>query len=231
LFLYQEESGFLFNSDSHFLFDFISKFHPRGKLLDIGCGCGILGLLCARDFKITLHSLDPQSHNIILTKENARVNHLSTTTYHDDFLSHHFKEKFDFIISNPPYYHDSVTKSKNTILHISRYNNHLPLKSMIQKVNQSITPRGHFIFCYDAKQLQEILTILRTYKLNVEDIRFLHGTEKKASSLVMIHARKGSNALMKVHPPLIHFQNGALSQEAENIYKKTRTYSIKCKIV
>jgi tRNA1(Val) A37 N6-methylase TrmN6 len=231
LFLYQEESGFLFNSDSHFLFDFISKFQPTGKLLDIGCGCGILGLLCARDFKITLHSIDSQPHNITLTKENARVNHLCVTTHQGNFLSHPFDEKFDFIISNPPYYHDGVTKSDNDILHISRYNNHLPLKSMIQRVNQLITPRGHFIFCYDAKQLQEILTLCSTYKLPIEDIRFLHGRDKKTASLVMIHARKGSNALTKIDPPLIHFQNGSLSQEAEDIYKKTRTYSIKCKIV
>ncbi len=229
MFLYQEEDGFLFNSDSHFLYDFITQFNPRGKLLDIGCGCGILGLLIARDFNINLFNIDSQTHNCFLSQKNATINKLQLTTYHDDFLKHDFQEKFDFIISNPPYYHDGVSKSDNSVMHISRYNEHLPLKSMIQKVNQIITPRGHFIFCYDAKQIQAIMIALDYFKFNVEDIRFVHGTKEKPAQLIMIHARKGSKALTSIHPPLIHFEDGENTKEAKNIYQKTRTYSIKCK--
>ena len=230
MFLYQEESGFLFNSDSHFLYDFIAGFKPKGKLLDIGSGCGILGLLVARDFDITLYSIDSQADNATLTAKNAKVNKLQVTAYHDDFLTHDFSEKFDFIISNPPYYHDGVSKSNNSAMHISRYNEHLPLKKMIQKINHIINPKGHLLFCYDAKQLQYIMTILEKYKFTVEDIRFVHGTKEKPSTLLMIHARKGSKTLTKVHPPLIHFEKGEATQEAKDIYQKTRTYSIKCKI-
>ena len=226
--LYQEKNGFLFNSDSHFLFDFISQFNPRGNLLDIGCGCGILGLLCARDFKVSLFNIDTQEHNIILTKQNAKVNNLQTTTYHDNFLTKNFQEKFDFIISNPPYYHDGVSKTDNSVMHISRYNEHLPLRELIQKVNQIITPRGHFLFCYDAKQLTTIMMELHAFRFVIEDIRFVHGTKEKASSLVLIHARKGSNALTKIHPPLIHFEKGESTGDAKKIYLKTSTYSIKC---
>ncbi len=229
MFLYQEEDGFLFNSDSHFLYDFISQFSPRGKLLDIGCGCGILGLLVARDFPISLFSIDTQEDNIFFTKKNAMINQLKVTPYHDNFITHHFDTKFDYIISNPPYYHDGVSKSNNTRMQISRYSEHLPLKAMIKKCNQIISPRGHLLFCYDAKQLQAIMITLEMYKFRVEDIRFIHGTVKKPASLVLIHARKGSNALCKIHPPLLHFSDGEISQEAKNIYHKTRTYSIKCK--
>ncbi len=227
--LYQEENGFYFNSDSHFLFDFISLFHPKGEVLDVGCGCGILGLLVARDFPITLHAIDTQAHNITLTSHNARVNHLQVHLYHDDFLSYDFEKKFDFILSNPPYYHDGVSKSDNSIMHQSRYNEHLPLQMLIQKANSIITPRGHLIFCYDAKQLHAIMIALEEAKFSVEDMRFVHGTAQKPANLIMIHARKGSKALSKIHPPLIHFENGEISQEAKNIYHKTRTYSIKCK--
>ena len=230
MFLYQEQSGFLFNSDSHFLYDFISTFNPKGNTLDVGCGCGILGLLTARDFPITLHSIDTQAQNITLTQHNARVNKLPIQTYHDNFLTHDFHEKFDFILSNPPYYHDGVSKSDNSSLHISRYNEHMPLDAFIQKANSIIAPRGHLLFCYDAKQIQTIMISLAKHKFNIEDIRFVHGTQDKPSTLLMIHARKGSNALCKTHPPLIHFTHGENSQEIKNIYQKTRTYSIKCKL-
>ena len=228
--LYQEENGFLFNSDSHFLYDFISKFKPKGEVLDIGCGCGILGLLTARDFPVQLTAIDKQPHNVFLTQKNAAVNAVSVKVLEDDFLTHTFEESFDFIISNPPYYHEGVSESQNEILHISRYATHMPIDLFIQKVKKILKNRGHFIFCYDAKSIQEILGSLKNAKLQVEDLQFVHGTKEKFSSLVLIHARKGSKSKTKIHPPLININEGEATEEVKSIYQKTRTYSIKCKI-
>ena len=230
MFLYQEESGFLFNSDSHFLYNFITSFNPKGEVLDIGCGCGILGLLTARDFKVTLTSIDKQKHNVFLTTQNAKVNRLQTDTNEGDFLTCAFKKQFDFIISNPPYYHDGVSKSNNEALHISRYSEHLPIQKFIQKVKGLLKHRGHFIFCYDSGSLQELMVALKEAKLTVEDVRFVHGTALKSSSLVMIHARNSSLSKTKMHPPLINMDKGEPTQEVKSIYQKTRTYSIKCTI-
>lgn len=228
MFLYQEESGYFFNSDSHFLYDFITKFNPKGELLDIGCGCGILGLLTTRDFPVSLTGIDKQGHNAFLSKKNAKINKLSSHVIEDDFLIHDFEKEFDFIISNPPYYHDGVSKSENKAIHVSRYNTHLPIDNFIKKVQKLLKNRGHFIFCYDAKSLQDLLVHLKKAKLQVEDLRFVHGTSSKFSSLVLIHARKGSRAISKIHPPLINMDEGKPTQEVKSIYQKTRTYSIKC---
>ncbi len=231
MFLYQDVNGYLFNSDSHFLYDFITKFNPKGELLDIGCGCGILGLLTARDFPVTLTSIDKQEHNTFLTNKNAEVNNLNIHVVKDDFLTHDFNKKFDFIISNPPYYHDGVSKSENNAIHVSRYNTHLPIKEFIQKVKKLLKNRGHFIFCYDANSLSDLMCCLKDAKLQIEDIRFVHGTAQKRSSLVLIHARAGSRAKLKVHPPLINMNNSEATKEVKTIYQKTRTYSIKCTIL
>ena len=231
MFLYQEENGYLFNSDSHFLYDFITKFNPKGELLDIGCGCGILGLLTARDFPVTLTSIDKQEKNSFITSKNAQINNLNSHVIKENFITHNFNKEFDFIISNPPYYHDGVSKSENKSLHISRYNTHLPIETFIQKVKKLLKNRGHFIFCYDSSSLSELMSCLKDAKLQIEDIRFVHGTALKPSSLVLIHARKGSKAKLKVHPPLINMENKEPTKEVKTIYQKTRTYSIKCTIL
>ncbi len=231
MFLYQEDSGYLFNSDTHFLYDFLTKFNPKGELLDVGCGCGILGLLTARDFPISLTQIDKQKHNIFLSEKNAEVNSLKTNVIEDDFLTFDFDKKFDFIISNPPYYHDGVSKSKNEALHISRYSMHLPLKDFFKKVKRCLTNRGHFIFCYDACGIQEILVSLKDVKMQVEDLQFVHGTKDKNASLVLVHARGSSLSKTKTHPPLINIKDGQTSDDVNVIYQKTRTYSIKCKIL
>ena len=46
--LYQLENGYRYNSDTLFLYDFIAD-KIRGESLAVGCGCGVLGLLVARD--------------------------------------------------------------------------------------------------------------------------------------------------------------------------------------
>ena len=227
LLLYQEQNGFLFNSDSHYLYDFIAGLNPRGEMLDVGSGCGILGLLLARDFRVSLTSIDVQKNSCFLTKQNSAVNSIMTDVLEGDFVKYQFDKRFDWIVSNPPYYHDNVIKSENTKLNISRYESSLKLKDFIKKSNSILKPKGHLVFCYDAKRVQDIFCLLKEFKLNPVDVRFVYGGSKKQSHLVFVHARKSSNSPTVIHPPLIASERGEFTDEVKEIYKKTNTYSIK----
>ena len=230
LLLYQEESGFLFNSDAHFLYDFISRFPIRGALLDLGCGCGILGLLCARDLPVSVTLLDRQPHNTMLAAQNARVNDIEAEVIEGDFLETDMPKSFDVVVSNPPYYHDGADTSDNDKIALSRAAGFLPFEAMISRINRCIRPRGRLIFCYDAKQLPMLMRVLQEKRFTVCDIRFVHGRADRPAHLVLIHARKGARSLAAIHPPLIHFDGEEMSEEVKSIYQKTRTYSIKCRI-
>lgn len=105
--LYQPESGYCYNSDSVFLYDFISSLHPKGRVLDVGAGCGVVGLLVARDNpKVQLEAVEKQEAFIFYATTNARVNQIEYTMHEGDFLDLDESEKYDYIISNPPFYHD-----------------------------------------------------------------------------------------------------------------------------
>lgn len=228
--IYQPLCGYCFNSDTLFLYDFIAQFKPKKKLLEVGSGSGILGLLLARDFNITLTQVEKQEVFVKFTSKNAEVNKIDTTLIASDFLELQTDEKFDFIVSNPPFYHGGVVQSEDEVRSIARYNEYLPIVPFINKVGKTLTPRGRFIFCYDPQVLPELIVALHEAKLRIEDIRFVYPKEGKMASLVMIHARKGSKSMMKTHPPLYAFVEGDFSKEAVAVYKKTATYSIKCEI-
>ena len=86
--LYQPESGYSYNSDSLFLYDFINSFKPRGKVLDVGAGCGIVGLLVARDNKkVELEAVEKQAVFINYAQKNADENALSYKLHHSDFIA------------------------------------------------------------------------------------------------------------------------------------------------
>jgi tRNA1(Val) A37 N6-methylase TrmN6 len=228
---YQPESGYCYNSDSLFLYNFISSFKPRGKMLDVGSGCGIIGLLCARDNEnIELEAVEKQKIFVEFSQINARVNKINYNLYECDFLDLSEDEKYDYIVSNPPFYPDGVTKSENEILKNARYNSNLPLKYFFKKVSQLLNPHSHFIFCYDPSQFGEICNELANVKMKIVDVQFVHSKIDRVASLVMIHARNGSKSLMKVWEPFISFEGNNISQKAQLIYKKAKTQSIKCQL-
>jgi len=228
VFLYQPTSGYCYNSDSIFLYDFISTFQPKGKLLDVGCGVGIISLLLSRDFDIETSIIDKQEKMLSYAKHNYRLNGLATQSHLGDFTVFKTEEKFDYIISNPPFYDSSVTQSEDTHLNIARYAHHLPIGEFIARVKKLLKPRGYFIFCYDAKQVDILLQVLRGEGINPEKIQFVHSKIDRDSKLVMIAARVGSKSMMQVLPPFVVFDDDSVYKEKAQIaFDRANTNSIK----
>lgn len=75
--IYQINEGYCYNSDSLFLWDFArTHLHNGQKVLEIGSGSGVIGLLCARDTDITLFQVELQREYAILNLKNATCNNI-----------------------------------------------------------------------------------------------------------------------------------------------------------
>ena len=143
-------------------------------------------------------------------------------------MEYNFENSFDYIISNPPFYDSSVTQSKNEHINIARYSHHLPIDKFIKKVKTILRPRGRFVFCYDAKQVDKLLHTLVMHKINPEILRFVHSKVDRESKLVMISARANSKSMMRVLPPLVVFDNKSnYLDEPREAFIRASTHSIK----
>jgi len=228
LFLYQPTSGYCYNSDSIFLYDFISRFKPKGELLDVGCGVGIISLLLTRDFPLQTSIIDKQEKMLSYAKHNFALNNLQVKPYLGDFEVHQTEDRYDYIVSNPPFYDASVTQSENTHLNIARYAHHLPIEGFIKKVKTFLRPKGWFIFCYDAKQVDILLQHLRIHGINPEKIQFVHSKIDRDSKLVMIAARNNSKSMTQILPPFVVFDDlNVYTEKAMQAFESANTHSIK----
>jgi len=225
--LYQPANGYCYNSDTLFLYDFISNFVPRGRVLEVGGGCGVLGLLLKRDFpqmELTIVEKQPEMVQFIL--KNLEVNRLKAEVITGDFLAISLPPRsFDFVISNPPFY-PSTLKSENPSIQIARYQENLPITPFFRKVNTLLKERGEFIFCYDARQIDKVIATLPS-PLKVTDLRFFHPRLGKKATLVLIRTRRHARSPITIHPPLIGFEGASYSREAIAIYRRANTKSKK----
>lgn len=222
--LYQLQNGYRYNSDTLFLYDFIGS-KPKGQILDVGCGCGILGLLVARDNEIKLTGIDIDPLNVQISQHNASVNGIAGEFIAEDFSKFKSDIKFDFIISNPPFYHTDVTKSQNKHIANSRYSDSLSLKEFLASCNRNIKPKGVLYFCYDAKQIGDIIPLLSKFKLNLTKLKFIYSKDNQNAKLVLIEAKKSSRSMCEVVLPLVVFDKDELSVDAREIFNKANTIS------
>jgi len=234
LLLYQPKNSYCYNSDTHFLFNFICKCFEKyknikGNILDIGSGSGILGFLLVKKYeKLSLNQCEIQSCFQFFSQQNAKINNVNTKLYKGSFLDLKFDTKFDFCVSNPPFYHQNVIKSENSSLKIARYNSFMPLKEFIEKSSDILKNDGKLFFCYDSKQLNDIILFLKQFRFNLEALQFVYPKVKKDANLVLVYAKKNSKSLLKVLNPLIVFdENLNFTKEVEEIYKNIKVHSIK----
>jgi len=230
LIVYQSDCGYSFNSDSIFLIHFISKFQPKGEMLDVGCGVGVVGLVLSREFDIKAHIVDKQSSMIDFAEINYSINTLDVEALHQDFFDLKEDRKFDIVVSNPPFYATGTTKSFDENIEISRHASHMPLEDFIAKVHKVLKPKGRFFFCYDAKQIPPLLSLLEKYHLRAEHIRFVHSKKDRDSKLIFLACRHNSKSATKVEPPFIVFgEDNNYLQEAKEAFGYAKIHSIKAK--
>ncbi|WP_047245147.1 peptide chain release factor N(5)-glutamine methyltransferase [Maribacter thermophilus] len=74
------------------------------KVLDLGTGSGCISVSLAKNLKKTeVVAVDISEEALIIAKENALKNNVDVRFLRSDILALDIKEKFDIIISNPPY--------------------------------------------------------------------------------------------------------------------------------
>ena len=105
--------NFIFNSDSgvfsktevdygtYVLLNVVKDQDLKGKVLDLGCGYGVVSIVLSKLFDIKATGVDINPRAVNLSKENAKLNKVDVNYFVSDGYSN-VEDKFDEILVNPP---------------------------------------------------------------------------------------------------------------------------------
>jgi release factor glutamine methyltransferase len=106
-----DENVLIPRSETEELVDWIVKLNSKLskkkdlKILDIGTGSGCIAISLAKNIlNSAVFAVDVSEKALAVAQKNASLNNVSVTFLHKDILeTNHLDQKFDIIVSNPPY--------------------------------------------------------------------------------------------------------------------------------
>lgn len=82
--------------------NYLKKFNNPLKILDLGTGSGCIAITLAKKLKANVHAVDISKEALKVAKKNSNLNNVQVKLYLGNMFEP-INEKYDCIISNPPY--------------------------------------------------------------------------------------------------------------------------------
>jgi len=147
--------SFKITKDAILLSDYVINDNIKGgKLLEIGAGSGYISIkLCKYVVKVV--ALEIQKIVSERLKDNVVNNKLNIDVINQDVND--YSGKFDYIVSNPPYYKlNSGKYPENEIKKLSKFEFLLNLDSLVINTKRLLKENGIFYFIYPLSRKNEL---------------------------------------------------------------------------
>lgn len=160
------------------------------KILDLCTGSGIIGITLKKEleeFDVKILASDISSRALTVAKENASSLEADISFVESDLFSN-MQDKFDIIVSNPPYIaHDDKKTIKENVLN---YDPHLALfadeegmyfyRNIIEKSRPYLNEKGIMFFEIGYDQKEKIITLGENNKFETVVYKDINGRDRIA---------------------------------------------------
>lgn len=221
LMIIQDKNGYKFSTDSVLLANF-AKAKPSDVCVDLCSGGGVVAILFSYKNKIKkMYAVEIQEKQAEMSRRSIEYNKLNIEVINDDLknLKDIFgAETIDVITVNPPYNKQGKTSETDEIA-ISTHEIKTNLEEIAKASSQALKFGGKIFMVHRADRLVDILSTFRKYKLEPKVLRIVYPKISKEPNLVLIEAKKGAKAELKIQSPLIlNNEDGTETDELKKIY-------------
>lgn len=226
--LIQNPELFCFGVDAVLLSSF-AKAKDTDKVIDLGCGNGIIPILMAAktDAK-RIVGLEIQDESAKLATRSVELNELSDRI---SIVKGDIKEasyifgasSFQVVTTNPPYMNENHGLINDySAKAIARHELLCSLEDIIRESARLLVPSGRLYMIHRPHRLEDILVLMREYHIEPKHLRFVHPYVDKEPTMVLIEGLRGGKPSMKIDPPLIIYEDvNKYTKEINDIYGTT----------
>jgi|LGOV01.1.fsa_nt_gb tRNA1Val (adenine37-N6)-methyltransferase len=221
----QNKEGYCFTSDAVLLANFV-KANSKDVLVDLCTGSGVIPTLILAKTKLqTAIGVELQEYLFDLATRSAKLNRLEDNL---KIINTDVKDAYKFIKKgsasivtvNPPYeLVEGHFLSDNEQINICKYETDLTLETLIKTTDELLKFGGKFYMIHKSSRLADIMYLLRKYKLEPKEIKFMHPKKGLNSNVVIIKAIKGAKRGLDIIPSLILTnEDNTYTEEVLKIY-------------
>ena len=208
----QPENGYRFTIDPIILGTHVAP-PPGSRVLDMGCGCGIMPVLIAHlhpDIQIIGIELQEQlaahaRQNVLKNKFEHRIEIIQGDI--GDITPAQTDGLVDIIISNPPYMKRGQGRlNPNKGKALARHEISLDIRMACQRAKELLTDSGEVYFIFPFHRQMDLINALEANDFHPTSILRIHGVQKKPPIRILIRATKKIQRKCILKPP-IYLQN------------------------
>ena len=223
--VYQNKNGYRFSVDALLLYSFVNTRHAE-KIIDLGAGSGIIGLLLAKKYAAAEVSLlELQESLCRLAKKNIELNGLQERVGVIRADIKNIAElpgprSYEIAVSNPPFRkQESGRLSVGEEKAVARHEIRLGLSELVDSASYLLKAKGRFFMIFHPERILELIDTLRQKRLEPKRVRFVHNDADSASKIVLVEAVKEGRAGLKIERPLfLYDKRRAYTDEVEKMY-------------
>lgn len=210
--LYQSRGGYRFSLDA-ILLAYFATLRDGDKVADLGTGNGVIPLMLAYLHpSLSITGVEIQEAMVERAKRNVNLNRLATrvSAVHADISSIAQKfgpESFTAVVCNPPYRRATSGRiSPNAEKKVARHEIRGALEDFLKAGAYLLPIKGRMAVVYPAARAIDLLMAMRKAGVEPKRLRAVHSYAAAEASLVLVEGVKGGKSEVKVHSPLVVYQ-------------------------
>lgn len=196
--IHQEHCAMKVTTDACVFGAWVAARIKSGTVLDIGAGTGLLSLMLAQAGCTSIDAIELQGPDYRQAVQNVKQSKWDKNIrlINADVRWHPFDERFDSIVSNPPFY-ESDLKGQLSSRNIAHHDEGLLLPDLLGVIKKQLGAAGAFYLLFPAKREAELLQEITRTGYSIHSLCYVKQTEKHEPFRVMVEAGYSEKGMHK----------------------------------
>jgi len=183
---------------------------PRGRVLDLCAGNGVIPMLLTTRTEATIDAVEIQPRLADMAKRSVRLNDLNGRVNVIEADLREWKSEsglYDAVTVNPPYLPLSSGDVKGNVHQaMARHEIGCTLEDVVAACARNVKIGGRVSMVHRPSRMADIIDLMRRYRIEPKRVRFVHPRREAEANMILIEGTRDGKPEIRLLPPLIVYE-------------------------